>query len=333
MKPTLYPNGFPSAYEELKTFYPVFYRDVFEMDAIWRAAGGGLDEIEDGVDAVVNNNFASLMDTDALAQMETFLGIPLNQKRTLEARRKLVASYFIGGNHIGAREIKDITRAFTEGTCEVSFVGGTVYIHVKSDIKDTPPEDDYYYILRKKIPAHLGVYTNIEIEFSERLYVGSNALEGNRYDIVPPPPVGQSAAGELRTGSYITQSDRTGIDLHPQPGLSFETGLHAAAVVLESSKTAVDLPAPERRSAQNALHARTGMVESSRTAADFLYSGREDSAESTVRTGAAYAQTTLVAIAPAFQQGRAAAAYTARTGCGVIENTHYIVQTAQKGSI
>lgn len=64
-----------------------------------------------------------------------------------------------------------------------------------------------------------------------------------------------------------------------------------------------------------------------------LYSGREDSAESTVMTGAAYAQTTLVAIAPAFQQERAAAAYTARTGCGVIENTHYIVQTAQKGSI
>ena len=183
---------------------------------------------------------------------------------------------------------------------------------------------------RKKSRA----YTNIEIEFSERLYVGSNALEGNRYDIVPPPPVGQSAAGELHTGSYITQSDRTGIDLHPQPGLSFETGLHAAAVVLESSKTAVDLPAPERCSAQNALHARTGMVESSRTAADMiLYSGWEDSAESTVRTGAAYAQNTLVAIAPAFQQGRAAAAYTARTGCGVIENTHYIVQTAQKGSI
>lgn len=127
-----------------------------------------------------------------------------------------------------------------------------------------------------------GVYTNIEIEFSERLYVGSNALEGNRYDIVPPPPVGQSAAGELRTGSYITQSDRTGIDLHPQPGLSFETGLHAAAVVLESSKTDVDLPAPERRSAQNALHARTGMVESSRTAADMiLYDSQRSSPRGT----------------------------------------------------
>ena len=119
MKPTLYPNGFPSAYEELKTFYPVFYRDVFEMDAIWRAAGGGLDEIEDGVDAVVNNNFVSLMDTDTLAQMETFLGIPLNQKRTLEARRKLVALYFIGGNHIGSQEIKDIVFGYTGASSSV----------------------------------------------------------------------------------------------------------------------------------------------------------------------------------------------------------------------
>ena len=79
-------------------------------------------------------------------------------------------------------------------------------------------------------------------------FVQREIRRGNRYDIVPPPPVGQSAAGELCTGSYITQSDRTGIDLHPQPGLSFETGLHAAAVVLESSKTAVDPPTPERRS-------------------------------------------------------------------------------------
>lgn len=74
MKPTLYPNGFPSAYEELKTFYPVFYRDVFEMDAIWRAAGGGLDEIEDGVDAVVNNNFVSLMDTDTPLILQGVIG-------------------------------------------------------------------------------------------------------------------------------------------------------------------------------------------------------------------------------------------------------------------
>ena len=90
MKPTLYPNGFPSAYEELKTFYPVFYRDVFEMDAIWRTCGGGLDEIEDDVDRVANSTYISLMDEKALVQMETFLGIPPDSGRTLEERRKLL---------------------------------------------------------------------------------------------------------------------------------------------------------------------------------------------------------------------------------------------------
>lgn len=105
MKPTLYPNGFPSVYDELKTFYPVFYRDVFEMDAIWRAAGGKLDEIEAGVDAAANDTFISMMDAAALSDMEAFLDIAPNKNRTLEVRRKLVASYFVGANHIGAPEM------------------------------------------------------------------------------------------------------------------------------------------------------------------------------------------------------------------------------------
>ncbi len=157
MKPTLYPNGFPSAYEELKTFYPVFYRDVFEMDAIWRAAGGGLDEIEDGVDAVVNNNFVSLMDTDTLAQMETFLGIPLNQKRTLEARRKLVASYFIGGNHIGSPEIKDIVFRYTGVSPSVGFKNIRIYVKLFPKDNSTFLPSDVMECLKRKIPAHLSL--------------------------------------------------------------------------------------------------------------------------------------------------------------------------------
>ena len=141
MKPTLYPNGFPSAYEELKTFYPVFYRDVFEMDAIWRAAGGGLDEIEDGVDAVVN----------------TFLGIPLNQKRTLEARRKLVASYFIGGNHIGSPEIKDIVFRYTGVSPSVGFKNSRIYVKLFPKDNSTFLPSDVMECLKRKIPAHLSL--------------------------------------------------------------------------------------------------------------------------------------------------------------------------------
>jgi hypothetical protein len=127
------------------------------MDAIWRAAGGGLDEIEDGVDTVVNNNFVSLMDTDALAQMETFLGIPLNQKRTLEARRKLVASYFIGGNHIGSPEIKDIVFRYTGVSPSVGFKNSRIYVKLFPKDNSTFLPSDVMECLKRKIPAHLSL--------------------------------------------------------------------------------------------------------------------------------------------------------------------------------
>lgn len=213
MKPTLYPNGFPSAYEELKTFYPVFYRDVFEMDAIWRTCGGGMDEIEDGVDRVANSTYISLMDETALTQMEAFLGIPPDSSRTLEERRKLASSYFLGVGHIGSREIKEITKAFTEGECEVSFANSEVYIHIKADISDTSPADDFFFILRKKIPAHLGVNTEIEIEFTEDLYVATNAMQNDRYIVAPEKLKELAATGQIYTGTGAVINARTRIDL------------------------------------------------------------------------------------------------------------------------
>lgn len=298
MKPTLYPNGFPSAYEELKTFYPVFYRDVFEMDAIWRTCGGGLDEIEDDVDRVANSTYISLMDEKALVQMETFLGIPPDSGRTLEERRKLVSSYFLGVGHIGAREIKEIAKAFTGGKCEVSFSNGEVYIHIKADISDTPPADDFFFILRKKIPAHLGVNTEIEIEFTENLYVAANAMQNDRYIVGPEELKKLSAAGQVYAGAATMQNDRYTVQPHPQPGLSFETGIFSAMTVMASSRTAIQPTGPEHLIAETGLYTGAGAIENTRYHID---------------------------LAPG--NIRLEAAATARTGCGIVENTHYIVQS------
>lgn len=157
MKPTLYPNGFPSVYEELKTFYPVFYRDVFEMDAIWRAAGGKLDEIEAGVDAVANDTFISMMDAAALSDMEAFLDIAPNKNRTLEVRRKLVASYFVGANHIGAPEIKELVRGYSGDTPEVKFSKGRIYVCISPPDESSFLSSDIIECLLRKIPAHLAL--------------------------------------------------------------------------------------------------------------------------------------------------------------------------------
>lgn len=297
MKPTLYPNGFPSAYEELKTFYPAFYRDVFEMDAIWRTCGGGLDEIEDDVDRVAGSTYISMMDEAALTQMETFLGIPPDTRRTLEERRSLVGSYFLGTGHIGAPEIKEITRAFTEGECEVAFSDGAVYIHIKADISDTPPADDYYFILRKKIPAHLGVNTEIEIEFSENLYVAANALQNDRYAVNPEKLKKMGSTGQVFTGSAAMQSDRYNIQPRPQPGLDFETGIFAAMAVMAAAKTSIQPTAPEPQAAEAALFTGAGAIENARIFIDL-----------------------------ALADVQLEAATAARTGCGIVENTHYTVQ-------
>lgn len=298
MKPTLYPNGFPSAYEELKTFYPVFYRDVFEMDAIWRTCGGGLDQIEEDVDRVAGSSYVALMDEAALGQMEVFLGIPTDASRTLEERRKMVSSYFLGTGHFGANEIKEITKAFTNGECEVSFRDGEVYIHIKADISDTPPADDYYYILRKKIPAHLGVNTEIEIEFTENLYAGSNALQNDRYSVNPEKLKKQSAAGRVYAGTATMQSDRYTIQLSPQSGLSFETGIFSAMAIMASARTAIQPRGPEPLNARTSLYTGAGAIENTRHHID---------------------------LAPGISRLEATAA--ARTGCGIVENTHYIVQS------
>ncbi len=250
MKPTLYPNGFPSAYEELKTFYPVFYRDVFEMDAIWRSSGGGLDEIEDSVDRVANSTFISTMDEEALAQLEVFLGIPRDSSRTLAERRKLAAAYFLGTGHFGAEEIKEIARAFTEGVCEVSFYDSTVFIHIKADIADTPPADDFYFILRRKIPAHLGVNTEVEIEFTTNLFVGSNTFQNDRYSVNPEKLKQLSASSDVHTGTAVMQSDRYAVQPQPQTGLSFETEVLGAMAMAEHSRYEINLTL-----AQNQLEA------------------------------------------------------------------------------
>lgn len=127
------------------------------MDAIWRAAGGKLDEIEAGVDAAANDTFISMMDAAALSDMEAFLDIVPNKNRTLEVRRKLVASYFVGANHIGAPEIKELVRGYTGDTPEVKFRKGRIYVCISPPDESAFFSSDIIECLLRKIPAHLAL--------------------------------------------------------------------------------------------------------------------------------------------------------------------------------
>lgn len=148
-------------YDELITFYPRFYREVFEMDAILRTEGGLADGINSGIDTVINNNFIDTMDTDTVALLESFLGITLMKQRTLEERRRMLKSYFAGQGKVSATRISEMIYAYTgaETTCEFYAFddegNNRLDVIFERGSEDNVYISDIYTLLAKMLPAHI----------------------------------------------------------------------------------------------------------------------------------------------------------------------------------
>ena len=56
-----YNKYYPNNYEELISYYPKFYREVFEMRAILEAEGSLADDMEDNIERVFDNSAYNLM--------------------------------------------------------------------------------------------------------------------------------------------------------------------------------------------------------------------------------------------------------------------------------
>ena len=158
----IYENAFPSTYEEIKTWYPVWYREVLDMDALWRVFGGQLDEIQAGIIRAVDNNFIDFADARTIARLEDFLRIRHESPLTLEERRNVLRGFMFGRGHIGRAEIKAGVELFTDGAVDVAFAQGGV---ITVDITHGSAVNfaGIYMVLGARIPAHLALV------FSENL--------------------------------------------------------------------------------------------------------------------------------------------------------------------
>jgi hypothetical protein len=112
---------FTSNYEELITYYPKFYRDVLEMQAILKAEGKMLDAFMDGVSTIFDDCFIDTMDEQTLSQLEDFLNIKLYKTRTLEERRRLLKTFFVGHGKLSAEQIAQTVAAYTNSEVDVYF--------------------------------------------------------------------------------------------------------------------------------------------------------------------------------------------------------------------
>ena len=158
-----------SSYEELRTYMPVFWNAIRELDANSRFAGYTLDHAADEMEQFVKNWFFDTMDEATLALYEDFLNITGMEDKTLQERRALVKATWIGGQKINRPKIKALIRAYFDCDSEVHFTHRLIIkpgISLDMDIEDPGINK----IIAPMIPAHIA--TDYYFNFVAKAYFG-----------------------------------------------------------------------------------------------------------------------------------------------------------------
>lgn len=298
-----YDKYFENNYQELLTYYPRFYRDVFEMVEILKAQGRLADGIEGNIERTYLNCFIDYADEETVEKLEKFLMIGLNKSRTIEERRRLVKSYFVGFGKVSASMLEEMIQSYTGASVDIKFEpfdeegNNMLYIHFQRGDEPTLYMSDINLLLSKKIPAHIQYQAAVTYHFPvgvgirRRHYRYEYDLCGTKPDIAMLGALFKKAAvTEARRGSYGTeysqtseQDTLTGI----KPEIATIASVQAAKSVVEARvekythdyKNASDgqqeagkWPVTTSIGDTNAINAGTG-VKSTDYGVDYIYCG------------------------------------------------------------
>lgn len=182
-----YARHYKNNYEKLLTYYPRYYRDVFEMVEILKAYGQISDALEAQIEQAYLNNFVLEADESTVRGWEDTLGITYSESLSLEQRRRVIIARIAGHGHIGEPEIREVISNYTDKTVSVDFAKGIIYIVIEGEIFD---ENNLLRTLLRRIPAHLALDMRIHIRrtFRQELNVSFGAAAGTE---LWPQPVGQ----------------------------------------------------------------------------------------------------------------------------------------------
>lgn len=156
-----YNNDFSSNYDELISYYPRYYRNVREIVAILKADGKLLDRAQNAVEQIYKNGFIDSMDEYEIRELEKFLNIKQREQRTLDERRRLIKSYFIGFGKVSATLLSSMIQAYAGCTAEIKFEPFDAVSNNKLYISLFPKNntsffiEDVFDILSQKVPAHI----------------------------------------------------------------------------------------------------------------------------------------------------------------------------------
>lgn len=149
---------YADVYKELRTCYPIFYMDVYEMQELLKVQGTLMDTLCGNLELTLNNNFINTADETTIQAWETALGIEYDNVLTLEERKIVVAAHISGHGHIGEPEIRSIVARYSSNPITVEFNVGIITINISGQIFDTT---NLRKTLLSRIPAHLRLMLNI----------------------------------------------------------------------------------------------------------------------------------------------------------------------------
>lgn len=172
-----YERAYQSNYEELLTYYPGFYREVYEIREILKAHGKLLDGLEKCVERAYLNNFIRTADEETIVIWEKMLGITYKETMTLDQRRSVIIGRISGYGHIGVSEIRGIVANYTDSETKIDFSNGVITLKIDGEIFG---EDNLHDTLLRRIPAHIPLNIEFSVirKFRQRFKVSFGSTAG-----------------------------------------------------------------------------------------------------------------------------------------------------------
>lgn len=153
-----------SGYEEIASCSPKFYKNIKEMDAVFRLAGFTLDLMAEDLEGTVSNQFVGYMDEEAFSRYEAFLGVKKDISKTLEERKAYVNALLIGSGKISKDKIVAILNQFVDCECDVILEGSELFVIMTFEDNLEKYMGDIRDIIRDKIPLNIEIVYSINMD-------------------------------------------------------------------------------------------------------------------------------------------------------------------------
>lgn len=173
-------NAPDSFYEELRSYFPSWYANVKEMDAIWHVTGEMLDQFKADLKAVAENLSIATYDTNTIRAIQDWAGASYNTEMSDEVIRTLFFLQIAGFGKCSRGKIIRLLHQLLDTEADVSLIDADLNrnqkLKIDIDISDTDnwDPDDIETLLERIVPAHLLRETHYmrKIAASMKLYYG-----------------------------------------------------------------------------------------------------------------------------------------------------------------